>query len=169
MELAILHWIQALRMPLLDWAMTGLFNDFVGSKSELWIVAGILLLIVPKTRKCGVCLLSAYVIAYFIGDGLLKGLIARPRPYVADPNVALMISVPASYSCPSLHTMLAFAATGAIMKFNKGFGIAVMIFAVMVGVSRMYFFVSYPADVLVGGFLGFWIGKAVSSLFKKAT
>ena len=161
MEFNILYSLQQLRSPFLDKLMVAVFNDFVGTKGELWVILGIILLLIPKTKKTGLCVLSAYIIAYYVGDGLLKNLIARPRPCVADESVALLISRPTSFSCPSVHSMLAFASASAVFWFDKKAGSAALIFAALIGFSRMYFFVHFPTDVLLGAALGFAIGSVV--------
>ena len=168
MELGILYWINALHSPVLDRVMVAVFNNLVGSKGEIWIILGIVLLLIPKTRKTGVCVLSAYIIAYYVGDGILKDLIARPRPCMVDESVSLLVSRPSSFSCPSVHSMLAFASAASVFWFHKKTGIVTLIFAALIGLSRMYFFVHYPSDVLFGALLGFAIGTAVCVLFKKA-
>ena len=167
MEFDILYLIQNyLRTNTIDQIMVKIFNDFVGAKGEIWIILGILLLVFPKTRKTALCLLSAYIISYFLGDGVLKNLIARPRPCVLKDNVALLIGCPTSYSCPSVHSMLAFASASSIFWFHKKTGVVALVFAAMVAFSRLYFFVHFPTDVLLGAVLGFAIGTAVYFLSK---
>ena len=161
MEFGILYGIQNLHCAFLDTMMVKVFNDFVGTKGEIWVILGILLLLIPKTKKTGLCVLSAYIIAYYIGDGILKNLIARPRPCMMDETIALLISRPSSFSCPSVHSMLAFASASSVFWFHKKAGIAALVFAALIGFSRMYFFVHFPTDVLFGAILGFAIGSAV--------
>ena len=128
MELSILHAIQSLHNPILDQIMIVVFNNLVGSLGQLWIVVGLVLLIIPKTRKCGVAVLLSYLVSFLIGNEWLKDLIARPRPCAVDDT--------------------------AIYHYYKKPGIGVLIFAALVGFSRMYFFVHYPTDVLFGAVLG---------------
>ena len=161
MEFNILYALQQLHSPFLDKLMVTVFNNFVGTKGEIWLILGIILLLIPKTKKTGLCVLSAYIIAYYVGDGLLKNFIARPRPCMIDETVALLISRPASFSCPSVHSMLAFASASAVFWFRRKAGIAALVFAALIGFSRMYFFVHFPSDVLLGAFLGFATGSAV--------
>ena len=161
MDFGILYGIQNLHCAFLDTMMVKVFNDFVGAKGEIWVILGILLLLIPKTKKTGLCVLSAYIIAYYIGDGILKNLIARPRPCMMDETIALLISRPSSFSCPSVHSMLAFASASSVFWFHKKAGIAALVFAALIGFSRMYFFVHFPTDVLFGAILGFAIGSAV--------
>ena len=166
MELNILYAIQNLRTDLLDRLMVAVFGNFVGSKGEIWVILGILLLLFPKTRKSGFCVLTAYIIAYYVGDGILKDLIARPRPCMVDETVSLLISRPTSFSCPSVHSMLAFASASSIRCFRKKAGAVALIFAALIGFSRMYFFVHFPTDVLLGAALGIAIGVIVCALAK---
>ena len=161
MEFNILYFLQQLHFPFLDRLMVTVFNNFVGSKGEIWIILGIILLLIPRTKKTGLCVLSAYIIAYYVGDGLLKNLIARPRPCTMDETVALLISRPTSFSCPSVHSMLAFASASSVFRFHRKAGIAALVFAALIGFSRMYFFVHFPTDVLLGAILGFTIGLLV--------
>ena len=161
LEFDILYRIQQMHSPFFDPLMVKVFNDFVGTKGELWVILGILLLLIPKTRKTGLCVLSSYIIAYFVGDGLLKNLIARPRPCMIDETVELLISRPTSFSCPSVHSMLAFASASSVFWFHKKAGIAALLFAALIGFSRMYFFVHFPTDVLLGAVLGFAAGSFV--------
>ena len=154
MDMNLLYFIQSLRTPFLDGVMVNVFNNFVGSKGQFWVWLGLLAFIFPKTRKCGICILVSYLVAYFIGDGILKNLIARPRPCSVDTTVALIVSKPSSFSCPSVHSYIAFASATAILVNYRKIGIAAMIFALCIGFSRLYFFVHFPTDVLFGAVLG---------------
>lgn len=167
MELNVLHAIQLLHNPLLDQIMVGVFNDLVGSLGQLWIVVGMVLLVVPRTRKCGVAVILSYMISFAIGNEWLKDLIARPRPCAVDETVALIVKKPSSFSCPSVHTYLAFSSAMAIYHYYKKAGIGVFIFAALVGFSRMYFFVHYPTDVLFGAVLGIATAWVVCLLLDK--
>lgn len=166
MEMSILYGIQSMHGGFLDTLMVRVFNDFIGPRGEIWIILGVLLLIIPKTRKTGLCVLSAYIIAYFIGDGILKDLIARPRPCAVDETVELLLGRPSTFSCPSVHSMLAFAAASSVFWFHKRTGIAALVFAALIGFSRLYFFVHFPTDVLFGAVLGFGISTGVCFLAK---
>ena len=161
MELSILHAIQQLHNPILDQVMITVFNTLVGSLGQLWIVVGAVLLIIPKTRKCGAAVLLSYALSYLIGNEWLKDLIARPRPCAVDDTVLMIVKKPSSFSCPSVHTYLAFSSAMAIYHYFKKAGIGVFVFAALVGFSRMYFFVHYPTDVLFGAVLGIVTALAV--------
>ncbi len=154
MELNILHAIQSIHNPILDALMITVFNNLVGSLGQIWIIVGFVLLLIPKTRKCGAAVLLSYVVSFLIGNEWLKDLIARPRPCAVDSTVSLIVKKPSSFSCPSVHTYLAFSSAAAIFHYYKKAGIGVFVFAALVGFSRMYFFVHYPTDILFGAVLG---------------
>ena len=167
MELSILHAIQTLHNPVLDKIMIVVFNNLVGSIGQLWIVVGVILLIIPKTRKCGVAVIVSYVVSLLIGNEWLKDMIARPRPCAVDDTVQMIVKKPSSFSCPSVHTYLAFSSAMAIFHYYKKPGIGVFIFAALIGFSRMYFFVHYLTDVLFGAALGILTAFAVCWLLDK--
>ena len=118
-----------------------------------------ILLIIPKTRKCGAAVLLSYVVSILIGNEWLKDLITRPRPCAVDDTVMLIVKKPGSFSCPSVHAYLAFSSAMAIFHYYRKAGIGVLVFAALVGFSRMYFFVHYPTDVLFGAALGIYFIK----------
>ncbi len=167
MELSILHGIQLLHDPILDQIMITVFNKLVGSLGQLWIVVGLVLFVIPKTRKCGIAVLLSYAVSFLIGNEWLKDLIARPRPCAVDNTVAMIVKKPGSFSCPSVHTYLAFSSAMAIYHYYKKAGIGVFVFAALVGFSRMYFFVHYPTDVLFGAVLGIATAFAMCALLDK--
>ena len=167
MELNILHAIQTLHNPVLDKIMITVFNNFVGSLGQLWILVGLVLLVIPKTRKCGAAVLLSYVVSFLIGNEWLKDWIARPRPCAVDDTVLMIVKKPSSFSCPSVHTYLAFSSAMAIFHYYKKPGIGVFIFAAFVGFSRMYFFVHYLTDVLFGAALGFATAVVVCMVLDK--
>ena len=84
-----------------------------------------------------------------------------------DSTVALIVKKPGSFSCPSVHTYLAFSSAMEIFHYYRKAGIGVFVFAAMVGFSRMYFFVHYPTDVLFGAVLGVVTAFAVCWLLDR--
>ncbi|MDD6661602.1 MAG: phosphatase PAP2 family protein [Lachnospiraceae bacterium] len=167
MELNILYAIQSIHNPVLDRVMVTVFNTLVGSMGQLWIVVGLVLLIIPKTRKCGAAVLLSFAVSFLIGNEFLKDMIARPRPCAVDSTIPLIVKKSTSFSCPSVHTYLAFSSAMAIFHYHKKAGIGVFVFAAMVGFSRMYFFVHYPTDVLFGVVLGIATAFVVCMLLDK--
>ena len=96
---------------------------------------------------------------------LAKALVARPRPALVEPVIAL----PADGSFPSAHTaqIVAFA-LGVVLIVRRlwpewqfaALAVAVLLI-ILVAASRIYLQVHYPSDVLGGFLLGIvWIALA---------
>ena len=170
MDFGILYAIQNIRSPLLDKVII-LITSIPGDLGQMWVAIGVLLLLFKKTRKCGLVLIISYLLVYGIGQYVLKDLIARPRPCHIDQTIELLISRPSSYSCPSTHSAWAFAAATSVFLYNKKFGVLIYMFSTLVAFSRMYLFVHFPSDVLLGVLMGIlfaYISKIViEKLFKK--
>ena len=72
-----------------------------------------------------------------------------------------------SFSFPSGHTSSAFAACAAIIFLNRKIGIPAMVFAALMGFSRIYVEVHYCTDVLGGAIVGI-IYAVIGVLLAKA-
>jgi undecaprenyl-diphosphatase len=72
-----------------------------------------------------------------------------------------------SFSFPSGHTSSAFAACAAILFLNKKMGIPAIIFAALMGFSRIYVEVHYCTDVIGGAIVGI-IYAVIGVLLAKA-
>lgn len=153
MEFNILYAIQGIRSKVLDDIMLAL-TAVVGDYGYLWLAVGVLLLIFRRTRRCGAAVLLAYALTFVVGQYLLKDLIARARPCHIDETVELLVKRPSSYSCPSTHTGWSLAAATVIFCYFRKWGIAALVLAAIIGFSRMYLFVHFPTDVLLGAVLG---------------
>ncbi|MEK7160400.1 MAG: phosphatase PAP2 family protein [Patescibacteria group bacterium] len=101
--------------------------------------------------------MTLYALGYLLVEGL-KIAVGRPRPFLTLPDVTTVGSLPDSYSFPSGHTALAFL-TAAL--FRKKW---LWIFAVFVGISRIYLGVHYPADVTFGAIFGIIYGFLYENL-----
>lgn len=166
MDFAILYAIQNLRTPLLDKIMV-LITSIPGGYGEMWVAIGVILLIFKKTRKCGLVLLISYLLVFGVGQYVLKDLIARPRPCHIDETIELLIKKPSSFSCPSTHSAWAFAAATSIFLFNKKLGIFTYVFSALVAFSRMYLFVHFPSDVLLGIVMGILFAVVTKYIIEK--
>ena len=93
-------------------------------------------------------------ITFIIGNLILKNLIARERPCWLDTQIALLIKSPKDYSFPSGHSMNGFAASIALLCNDKKLGIPAVILASLIAFSRLYHFVHFPTDVMVGILIG---------------
>lgn len=130
------------------------FVSTLGNKGLIWIALAVVLLCIPKYRKQGLVLLLALGFSCLVGEGIIKHLVARGRPFWDNPELPLLITPPSGYSFPSGHTMSSFTAATVLWNENRKWGIAAAILAVMIGFSRIYLSVHYPSDVLSGAVLG---------------
>jgi membrane-associated phospholipid phosphatase len=92
---------------------------------------------------------------------VLKELVDRVRPALADPAIEALVATPGSASFPSGHAATAFAAAVAVGAFHPRIRWPLLGLAVLVGLSRIYLGVHYVLDVLAGAALGITLGLAV--------
>ncbi len=171
-EFWILHQLQSLHGPVLDQLMVMI--TFLGDKGWVWIATALILCCHPKTRTCGIGMLLSLLAGFLAGNCLLKNLIGRSRPcWITEPGLPLLISNPQDYSFPSGHTLASFESAVTILFYHKGWGMAALILAALIGFSRMYLFVHFPTDVLAGALLGIGIAlivrKGMSKYRKQVT
>lgn len=153
-----------LHSPIMDKFM--IIMTSIGNGGLIWILISLILIITPKYRKVGIMTICALILTTIIGEGILKHLIRRPRPFISLPDIKLLITAPTSYSFPSGHTGSAFAAAGilgAMIKKSKPY---VITLAILIAFSRLYLFVHYPEDVLAGIILGLCSAQIVLYIFK---
>lgn len=142
----------------------------LGDGGILWIVIAVIFLIPKKTRKTGVAMGVAMLLGLIIGNGIIKNLVMRPRPFntigtaVSPRN--LLIEPPTDWSFPSGHTLSSFAAATAIYKDHTVWGFAAFVMAILIAFSRLYLQVHYPSDVLAGALLGFLLGLLGCTIVK---
>ncbi|WP_080797368.1 phosphatase PAP2 family protein [Arabiibacter massiliensis] len=165
MDLAILDFIQErLRTPLLDDVMIALTH--LGDLALVWLVAGAVLLAQPKRRQYGAAVILAVVATAAIGMLVLKPLFDRPRPFVAHEFLGLLVPPPLGTSFPSNHSMVSFAAATAICCIPEGgrgvkaVKTGALVVAALIAISRIYLYVHYPSDILVGAIVGVGLGLA---------
>lgn len=166
-EIQILDALQRIHTPWLDKLMIAVTS--LGNAGILWIVMAVILLIIPRTRKVGVCMAAALIIDLLITNCVLKNVVARTRPYELVDYVNLLIKKPSDYSFPSGHTAASFAAVTVLFLCRKKMlGAVSSVAAVLIAFSRMYLYVHFPTDILggivvgiVSGVLGYFIVKRI--------
>ena len=131
--------------------------SLLGKGGIFLIFLSILFLIIRPTRRYGTAMAIGLALGAIVVNLWLKVVIARPRPY-ADVNgfyyplwVMLGSHMESDFSFPSGHTNAAFAAMVPVFALGrKNWSWLALLFAVLMGVSRIYLVVHYPSDVLGG-------------------
>ncbi|MDW8800981.1 phosphatase PAP2 family protein [Clostridium sp. A1-XYC3] len=160
MDLNLLRFIHDnLQNPILDRIVP--FITYLGNGGILWITITVALVITKRYRRIGLICGLALLVNTIIGEGILKHLFQRQRPFVLVPTVDLIIPKPSSYSFPSGHTSTAFAAAGILATQFKKYRVPIIILAVLIALSRLYLFVHYPSDILTGVIVGLFSAKIV--------
>ena len=158
-ELPVLDWIRSnIANPVLDVIMpiiTDFCEDGIG-----WIILALVLLLFKKTRKLGITMAISLIFGLLLCNLTLKPLVARTRPFVYNPDIKLIIPQPGEFSFPSGHSVTSFECAFAIYLYSKKWGIPALVFAGMIALSRLYLYVHYPTDVIIGGLLGCLFGWA---------
>ena len=89
-----------------------------------------------------------------LGNGIIKPIVSRIRPYDINNSVEILIRKPKDLSFPSGHTLAAFTSAVIILLYNKKLGVFAIVFAVLIAFSRIYFYIHFPTDVLAGIIFG---------------
>jgi undecaprenyl-diphosphatase len=104
---------------------------------------------VKQNRIMIICGSITFVIAEIIGK--LAGKIHfNNQPFAEMSNVNQLIEKAVDNSFPSDHTILFFSFCMTFWLFRGGKGFFWMLLAFLVGISRIWVGVHYPADIMVG-------------------
>ncbi len=155
----------------------GLFTDsimkfisFLGNGGWFYILIGLIMILFikrnPNIGKWGIILLVSLAISAIIVNIGIKPYFARIRPF-DRLMLDIIINKPSDYSFPSGHTTAAFGAAVVFLYMNKKIGFFMIIFAILMGISRMYLLVHFPSDVICGAIIGSITSIIVCKIFRK--
>lgn len=155
-DVAVYAAIAGTETPRLDDAMRKLSS--AADHSKIWVAAaaGMTVLGGKRGRRAAKRGLVSLGIASAFANLVAKPLTTRRRPDREQLEVLArrQVPMPQTSSFPSGHTASAFAfATGA-GQAQPSLSALLRALATMVGYSRVHTGVHYPADVLVGAFIG---------------
>ena len=136
-----------------------------GKAGIFLILLSLALLIYKPTRRFGTAMLLGVTIGAIFTNLCLKVYIARPRPYADESSLFHQLwltvgqNLESDKSFPSGHTTAAFASMTPVFILGKPRAkCAAIIFAMLMGIARIYLVVHYPSDVLAGMFVGIFAG-----------
>lgn len=139
----------------------------LGNLGFVWLIVAIFFLVKKELRLDGLMIISALVLTTIVGEGVIKHIVRRERPFVKlDMEDELVIAPPITYSFPSGHTGSSFAVLAVFMTQIRIMSLPVAILASLIAFSRIYLKVHYPSDVVGGGVIGFLCGISVVGLFQ---
>lgn len=140
--------------------------DLLGRNGILFISFGACLAAFSNTRRLGVSILVSLALGALLTNLVIKPLVNRPRPYKMGygkwwKSVGSHKELDASF--PSGHTTAAMSLVSA-MFFVGGwsYGWMLLLFALVMGLSRCYLMVHYPSDILGAFVVGLFTGWASS-------
>lgn len=163
-DFLILDFIQQyIKNPFFDFLMPRI--TALGNGGLTWIVAAIVLLLIPKYRKGGMVLAIGLLSGLIIGNLTLKPLFARIRPFDLVEGIELLISAPTDFSFPSGHTLSSFIGATILTMVNKKFGYVAIPLAALIAFSRLYLYVHFPSDILGAIVLALLISAALYFIF----
>lgn len=133
------------------------------------IIISALVLLPITSKKVGIPVACTAITSTLLNK-IIKNIVARPRPL----DKLLEVS---SFSFPSGHAMNNMAIYLMLFfcilpycktKLQKGITLAVLlVFPIMMGISRIYFNVHYFSDVVCGWCIGAIVAILFSEIFKK--
>lgn len=148
---------------LAPWFFTPFMNfvSLLGKGGAFLILFSMGMMLFPKTRRAGTCMLLALAIGALLTNLAFKPLVYRPRPYSHDGSIYqqywMLVGqhTESDFSFPSGHTTAAMAfSTGFFLSYDKRRSWPIFFFAFLMGVSRLYLSVHYLTDVLGGVLVG---------------
>lgn len=147
------------------------FITLVGYFGGIWIVISLFLYFKNKIKykKLVVSMLTVDVITIMIGEWFLKNIIARPRPQIEIPATIVPFNFYHSFSFPSGHATIAFAAAYILGREQKKLKWFYFSLATLISFSRIYLGKHYPSDVFAGVLIGLLIGFGSYKLVNKFT
>ena len=123
------------------------------------VVVAELLFVGGRERKA-ILAISSVLLASAI-TGVIKVIVARPRPFMVLPGVHVL-ALEADWSFPSGHASRAFSLLPLASGSNRKLRLLCYTLACLVAFSRIYLGAHYPLDTVGGAMLGLFLGGTVS-------
>ena len=163
----ILLWIQEnVRSDVLDPIVKAVTH--MGDSGIIMILATLILVILPKTRRLGLLCGAALVVNVLLNNVILKNAVGRTRPYEAIDGLKTIVGKQRDASFPSGHSSGSFVIAAVIFRETRlRVAIPLLLLALALALSRLYVGVHYPTDVLAGIITGTFYGIMTCVIYHK--
>ena len=111
--------------------------------------------------------LLSFGVSTFLVNVVFKNIIQRLRPWVVWHFA--QGGCPADFSFPSGHAAGAFSGAVIFAHFDPKRRFVYYTLAVLIAFSRVYLYCHFTFDVIVGGLIGYGVGKILLLALKKRT
>lgn len=153
------------------------YFDNKGINSGLILMIALVLIVLRKEKKSEflkyVIIITVIMLIASGVNNILKHFFDRPRPvpHFGENNVNLFYEILYRHSFPSGHTQAAFTLATVTSLIIPKYWYLFFIFAVFVGIERMYAGCHFPSDVFCGAITGIVVSyilfKIYNTLFNK--
>lgn len=133
----------------------------MGNLGAIWIVIAVILILDKPYRLIGNIVILTLIISTIVGEGIVKHIVKRIRPFSEKNNSNLLIPKPTTYSFPSGHTLSSFAVAEILNMYLNKYAIIFIVIAFLIAFSRLYLYVHYPTDVIAGIIIGVLCSKII--------
>ncbi len=148
----------------------------------VYLLLSLILCFPKKTRRYGVAMVVAFLVAFLLVNVIIKPSVGRLRPYVTLKDTAFWDTYQTHWakagshleddmSFPSGHTSLNFsvftALAAVLIKDKKKWAWVLLIIPIIVAITRIIRCVHYPSDVLGGMIIGVFAGLIGYAVAKK--
>lgn len=139
---------------------------FLGNLGVIWIAIAVALILNKPYEGIGKVVLVTLIISTIIGEGLIKHIVRRERPF-SFQDISLLIKKPITYSFPSGHTFSSFAVSGVLSVYFTQYRMIFLSIAFLIALSRIYLYLHYPTDVIAGIVFGLLCSKLIFFIMKE--
>ncbi|WNY28801.1 hypothetical protein MmiEs2_10090 [Methanimicrococcus stummii] len=142
--------------------------SYLGTFRAGAILLAIIFALKKETRPL-IFILAVALLASSGTTGIIKDIVARPRPYVELGLGAadILIQVRPYVSFPSGHTATAFTTAAVAAYYFRKWAVPLFLAACIAGLARIYLLVHYPSDVIAGAAIGIAVAAIVIYVFER--
>lgn len=133
----------------------------LGNLGIIWVLIAFALILDKPYKGIGIVVLITLIISTIIGEGVIKHIVRRARPFSLHETISILITKPTSYSFPSGHTFSSFAVSGVLSAYFTEYRLLFISIAILIALSRLYLYLHYPTDVIAGMIFGLLCSKLI--------